>query len=120
MPNTLICNSLTYFSNLFFKNGMMFVYFHSKGTSHSFNDTLNTLASGILICSTVSISSFGGIPFISCDFNFLATISGVTINCLKLFYLAIWNLAYGTGNILYNKILSGKHWTEVSIYVFRH
>ena len=41
---------------------MMFASFHSKGTTPSFNDKLNTLASGILICSTVSISSFGGIP----------------------------------------------------------
>ena len=41
---------------------MMFAYFHSKGTTPSFNDQLNNLASGILICSTVFISSFGGIP----------------------------------------------------------
>ena len=41
---------------------MMFASFHSNGTTPSFNDKLNTLASGILICPTVSISSFGGIP----------------------------------------------------------
>ena len=41
---------------------MMFASFHSTGTTPSFNDKLNTLASGILIYSTVSISSFGGIP----------------------------------------------------------
>ena len=40
---------------------MMFASFHSNGTTPSFNDKLNTLASGILICSTVSISNFGGI-----------------------------------------------------------
>ena len=40
----------------------MFAYFHSNGTTPSFNDKLNTLASGILICSTVSISNFGGMP----------------------------------------------------------
>ena len=65
---------------------MRFASFHSKGTNPCFNDKLNTLASGILVCSTVSISSFGGIPstpgyllsFIT--FIFLATISGVTIN----------------------------------------
>ena len=65
---------------------MMFASFHSNGTTPSFNDKLNTLASGILICSTVSISNFGGIPstpgyllsFIA--FIFLATISGVTTN----------------------------------------
>ena len=39
----------------------MFASFHSNGITPSFNDKLNTLASGILICSTVSISSFGGI-----------------------------------------------------------
>ena len=50
------------------------------------SDKLDTLASGILICSTVSISSFGGIPSTRGDllsfigFIFLATISGVTIN----------------------------------------
>ena len=63
--------------------------FHSKGTTPSFNDTLNTLASGVLICSTVSISSFGLIPSTPDDllsfivFIFLATISGVTINFPK-------------------------------------
>ena len=41
---------------------MVFAYFHSNGTTPSFNDKLNTLASGILSCSTVSISNFGGIP----------------------------------------------------------
>ena len=41
---------------------MMFAFVHSKGTTPYFNDKLNTLASGIVICSTVSVSSFGGIP----------------------------------------------------------
>ena len=36
---------------------MMFGYFHSKGTTPSFSDNLNTLASSIRICSTVSISN---------------------------------------------------------------
>ena len=68
---------------------MMFASFHSKGTTPSFNDQLNTLASDILIYSTVSISSFGGIPSIPGDllsfiaFIFLATISEVTINSPK-------------------------------------
>ena len=66
---------------------MIFASFHSKGTTPSFNDKLNTLASGIIICSTVSISRFGGIPSTPDDFLsfsafiFLATISGITINC---------------------------------------
>ena len=68
---------------------MMFDSFHSKGTTPSFNDMLNTLASGILIYATISISSFGGIPstpgnlLFLIAFIFLATISGVTINCPK-------------------------------------
>ena len=67
---------------------MMFASFYSKGTTHSVNDKLNPLESGKLICSTVSIS-FGGIPSTPDDilfiiaFIFLATISGVTINCPK-------------------------------------
>ena len=48
-------------SNIFFEpflnNGTMFVCFRSKGTTPSFNDKLNTLASGI-----ITICSFGGIP----------------------------------------------------------
>ena len=62
---------------------MLFASFHSTGTTASFNDKLKTLASGILICYTVSISSFGGIPSTPGDllpfiaFIFLATISGV-------------------------------------------
>ena len=82
----------------------MFASFHSKETTPSFNDKLNTLASGLIICSTVSISfhCFGGIPSTPGDLlsfiGFLATISGVTINCPKQSYLASWNLASGTGN----------------------
>ena len=63
---------------------MMFAI-HSKGTTPSCYDKLNTLASGILICSTVFISSFGGIPSTPGDLLsfiafILATISGGTIN----------------------------------------
>ena len=43
--------------------GMMFASFHSKGTIPSFSDMLKTCASGILICSTVSFSISGGIPY---------------------------------------------------------
>ena len=88
MLNSQVCNS-DLFLKPFLNNGMIFVSFHSKGITPSFNDKLNTLASGILICSTDSISSFGGIPFTQGDllsfivFIFLVTISGVTINCLK-------------------------------------
>ena len=39
-----------------------FTSFHSEGTIHCSSDKLNTFASGVLICSTISLSSFGGIP----------------------------------------------------------
>ena len=64
----------------FLNNGMMFASFHSKGTTPSFSDKLKTLTNGILICSIVSICSFGGIPSTHGDllsfiaFIFLATI----------------------------------------------
>ena len=73
----------------FLNNGMLFASFHSKGTTASFSDKLNALASGVLICYTVSISSFEGIISTPGDllsfsaFIFLATISGMTINCPK-------------------------------------
>ena len=40
----------------------MFASFHSEGIIPSSNDKLNNFASGVLICSTISLSSFGGIP----------------------------------------------------------
>ena len=70
----------------------MFASFYSNGTTPSFNDKLNTFASGILICSTVSISNFGGIPSTPGDllsfiaFIFLATNSGVTTNGPVILY----------------------------------
>ena len=86
MLKLLVCNSLNYFWNPFLNTGMMFASFLSKGTTLFFNDKLNSLASGVLICFTVSISTFGGIPSTPGDllsfiaFVFLAAISGVTIN----------------------------------------
>ena len=77
----------------------MFASFHSKGTIPSCSDMLNTCASGILICSTISFSILGDIPSTPGDlFSFillilLATTSGVTyhvysvcrpIHCKKL------------------------------------
>ena len=68
---------------------MMFASFNSKRTTPSFNDKLNILASGILICYSASISIFGEIPSTRGDlisfiaFIFLATISEFTINCPK-------------------------------------
>ena len=40
----------------------MFASFHSKGTIPSCSDMLNTCASGLLICSTVSFSILGDNP----------------------------------------------------------
>ena len=63
--------------------------FYSEGTIHSSSDKLNNFVIGVLICSTISLSSFGGIPSTPGDllsFIFLiyfAIISGVTNNCPK-------------------------------------
>ena len=82
----LYCTDLLH--TIFFLNkGIMFASFHSKGTVTSCSDMLNTCASGILICSTVSFSIFGDIPSTPGDLFFfillilLATTSGVTTNC---------------------------------------
>ena len=65
----------------------MFASFHSEGTIPSSSDKLNNFASGVLICSTISLNSFGGIPSTPGDlFSFIfliffPIISGVTNNC---------------------------------------
>ena len=57
----------------------MFASFHYKGTIPSCSDMLNTCASGVLICSTVSFSILGDIPSTPGDlFSFL-----YPIICLK-------------------------------------
>ena len=89
MLNSLVYSSLTCFSNLFLINGIMFASFHSNGTITYSNDKLNNVASGMLICSTISNSSFGGIPSTPGDLlSFMSLISigtivGVTISCPK-------------------------------------
>ena len=63
---------------------MMFASFHSNGTIPSSYDKLNTVASGVLICSTISNSNLGGIPPTPDDLSsfisliFIATIFVVT------------------------------------------
>ena len=42
---------------------MLFAFFHSKETTPSSNDNLNTVGSGTLICSTIYNSNFDGIPY---------------------------------------------------------
>ena len=67
----------------------MFSSFYSEGSIPSSSDKLSKIASGVLICSTISLSCFGGIPSTPGDllslifFIFLAIISGVTNNCPK-------------------------------------
>ena len=64
---------------------MMFASFHSKETTPSLNDTV---ASGMLICSSISINSFGGIPSTPChllffiDLIFFATILELQLTVL--------------------------------------
>ena len=84
----------------------MFASFHSKGTIPSYSDMLNTCASGVQICSTVSFSILGAIPSTPGDlFSFillilLATTSGVTTNCPNLYPSDPSNFVSGTGNEL--------------------
>ena len=51
----------------------MFASLYSEGTVSSSSDKLNYFPSGVLICLTISLSSFGGIPSTPGDllsFNF--------------------------------------------------
>ena len=90
----------------------MFASFHSEGTIPSSSDKLNNFASGILICSTISLSSFGGIPstpghllwFIF--LIFFAIISGVTNNCPKCSDLLPSSLVNGIGNELISSVVN--------------
>ena len=52
----------------FLNSGVMFASFHSEGTVPSSSDKLNNFASGVLICSTIALSNFGGIPSTPGDF----------------------------------------------------
>ena len=84
----------------------MFGTFHSEGTIPSSCDKLNTFANGVLICSTISLSSFGGIPSTPGDrlsLVFLivfAIISGVKNKYPKYSNLLPSNLVNGTGSEL--------------------
>ena len=50
------------FFDPFLNSGITFASFHYEGTVPSSSDKLNTFARGVLICCTISLSSFGGIP----------------------------------------------------------
>ena len=90
----------------------MFASFYSKGTLPSCSDMLNTCASGVLICSTISFSILGDIPSTPGDlFSFillilLATTSGVTTNCPNLSPSDPLNFVYGTGNELVSSLVN--------------
>ena len=64
----------------------MFASFHSEGTIPSSSDKVNNFASGVLICSTISLSSFGGIPSTPCDLSDRQTDRRVTYEiCYAVF-----------------------------------
>ena len=90
----------------------MFASFHYKGTIPSCSDMLNTCASGILICSTVSFSILGDIPSTPGDlFSFillilLAIASGVTTNCPNLYPSNPLKFVSGTGNKLVSSLVN--------------
>ena len=62
----LKCSGL--FLDPFLNSDVMFAYFHYGGTIPSSSEKLKKIASGVLICSTISLSSFGGIPSTPGDF----------------------------------------------------
>ena len=101
MLNSLVCNFLACSS---IPSKIVFASFHSEGTIPSSSDKLNNFASCVLICSTISLSSFVGIPSTPGDLLsfifliFFAIISGVTNNCPKCSDLLPSNLVNGTGS----------------------
>ena len=90
----------------------MFASFHSRGAIPSCSDMLNTCASGVLICSTVSLSILGDIPSTHGEvFSFillilLATTSGVTINCPNFSSSDPLNFVSGAGNELVSSLVN--------------
>ena len=98
------------FLDPFLNSGVMFASFHFEGTIPSSSDKFNTFASGVLICSTISLSSFGGIPSTPGDLLsfifliFFAIISGVTNNCPNCSDLFPSNLINGTGSELISSV----------------
>ena len=106
MLNSLAYNLQTCFLNICLSKGIMFASFHSTGTIPSHSDMLNTCASGVHICCTVSYIILCAIPSTPGDlFSFillilLATTSGVTTNCPNLSPSDPSNFVYGTGNEL--------------------
>ena len=108
MLNSLVCNL---FLNPFLNSGVIFASFHSEGNIPYSSDKLNTFASGVVICATISLSSFGGIPSTARDLlsfiflMFFAIISGVTNNCPKCSDLLPSNLVNGSGSELISSVV---------------
>ena len=106
MLNSLAYNLPTCVLNLFLNKGILFASFHSKGTIPSCSDMLNTCASGVLICSTVSFSILGDIPatpgylFSLILLILLTTTTGVTTNCPNISPSDPLNFVSGTDNEL--------------------
>ena len=100
-----------FFLDTFLNSGVMFASIHSEGTISSSSDKLNNFASGVLICATISLSSFDGIPSTPGDLLsfifviFFAIISGVTNNCPKCSDLLPSNLVNGTGSELISSVV---------------
>ena len=105
----LYCSS--FFLDPFLNSGVMFASFHYEGTIPSSSDKLNNFVSGVPICSTISLSSFGGIPSTPGDLLsfifliFFAIISGVTNYCPKCSDLLPKNLVNGTGSELISSVV---------------
>ena len=89
----------------------MVASFHSERTIPSCSDKLKKFASGVLICSTISLSSFGGIPSTPGDLLsfifliFFAIISGVTNNWPKCSDVLPSNLVNGIGSELISSVV---------------
>ena len=89
---------------------MMFASFNYK-TIPSCRYMLNTCASDILICFTVSFYGVCAIPYTTGDVLFillmlLATTSGITTNCPNLSPSVPLNFVYVTGNELVSYLVN--------------
>ena len=107
------------FINLCFtrNSSVMFEPFHSEGTIPSSGGKLNTFANGVLICSTISLCCFSGIPSTPVDLLsfifliFFSIISGVT--CPKLSDSSPSNLITKTGSELICSVITrGAYYTR--------
>ena len=100
------------FLDPFLNSGVIFASFHSEGTIPFSSDKLNKISSGVLICSTISLSSFDGIPSTPGDLLsfifliFFAIISGVTNHSPKCCDLLLDVFCFDDVNKLRDAFLS--------------